>query len=235
MDLKDFEAWTTDVEVGRHDVPFTPTDPFVITTVTIHRTERRMNPDFDQDARCDCGHTYHRHFDYYENCAPVGCKYCQCGTWHEPVQKAGIIPYYIDKERNMWMMFMVSSDPKYGGPLPQISKGYVDPEDEGSLSGAIREGQEELGLKLENVTHERFGVYEVYKGSIKGDEKEYSFKLYACEIKDRSDFDKPHFETKEVVWMTPAQFQFYGREAHRDLVKQAFAKIGEHHGYANDQ
>lgn len=27
---------------------------------------------------CICGHTYHRHFDTYENMRPVGCKYCGC-------------------------------------------------------------------------------------------------------------------------------------------------------------
>jgi len=27
---------------------------------------------------CICGHTYHRHFDSYENMRPVGCKYCGC-------------------------------------------------------------------------------------------------------------------------------------------------------------
>ena len=34
------------------------------------------------DPNCsDCGHPYHRHFDGYEDWAPVGCKYCGCGEW----------------------------------------------------------------------------------------------------------------------------------------------------------
>lgn len=32
---------------------------------------------------CACGHVYARHFDSYENNAPVGCKYCPCTTFQE--------------------------------------------------------------------------------------------------------------------------------------------------------
>jgi len=38
----------------------------------------RMYP---SDTLCTCGHPYHRHFDGYDNMAPVGCKYyssCEC-------------------------------------------------------------------------------------------------------------------------------------------------------------
>jgi hypothetical protein len=33
--------------------------------------------DFGDDRLCVCGHPYYRHFDTYEDMAPVGCKYCQ--------------------------------------------------------------------------------------------------------------------------------------------------------------
>ena len=42
------------------------------------RENRAWNPDYDQDAKCQCGHPYHRHFDGYEDNAAVGCKYCMC-------------------------------------------------------------------------------------------------------------------------------------------------------------
>jgi len=32
--------------------------------------------DFGDDRDCKCGHPYYRHFDTYEDMAPVGCKYC---------------------------------------------------------------------------------------------------------------------------------------------------------------
>lgn len=35
----------------------------------------------DQEALCKCGHTYHRHFDTYDDMRDIGCKYCQCMTF----------------------------------------------------------------------------------------------------------------------------------------------------------
>lgn len=43
--------------------------------------ERRMNPNFPQNAECACGHPYYRHFDWMEEDAAVGCKYCECFTF----------------------------------------------------------------------------------------------------------------------------------------------------------
>lgn len=34
------------------------------------------DPNFGNDIMCQCGHVYRRHFDTYDNMAPVGCKYC---------------------------------------------------------------------------------------------------------------------------------------------------------------
>lgn len=41
-------------------------------------TRKVWNPNYKQDARCICGHTYDRHFDSYDNMENVGCKYCDC-------------------------------------------------------------------------------------------------------------------------------------------------------------
>lgn len=35
----------------------------------------------EQEAECKCGDPYYRHFDSYDNMAPVGCKYCECDTF----------------------------------------------------------------------------------------------------------------------------------------------------------
>ena len=49
-----------------------------------HGTKPRWDKNRDQDQSCaGCGHPYHRHFDSYENMAPVGCKYCYCQTFKE--------------------------------------------------------------------------------------------------------------------------------------------------------
>ena len=36
---------------------------------------------YGDNKLCECGHTYERHFDGYEDMAPVGCKYCACGVF----------------------------------------------------------------------------------------------------------------------------------------------------------
>jgi len=52
---------------------------------TIITTTRKFNPNYGMDRNCVCGHPYHRHFDGYEDNAPVGCKYCECYTFIEDV------------------------------------------------------------------------------------------------------------------------------------------------------
>jgi len=227
-----FNCIKVDQVISSYEEDDNKTSPYLRTKVMIKRTELRMNPDFPDDARCDCGHAYYRHFDSYENWEPVGCKYCECSQWMPPVEKAGIIPYRHDGNE-LRMMFMISSDPKYGGPLPQISKGHVELTDESSMDAAIREGQEELGLKLENTRYERHSVFNIMKGTIKG-EKESTFALYAVEVNDEFNFDQPHFETSATVWMTASQFMANGREEHKELVKMAFAKIARQLGYQQD-
>jgi len=44
------------------------------------------DPHFGDARICECGHPYYRHFDTYEDMAPVGCKYChhdQCEEFKE--------------------------------------------------------------------------------------------------------------------------------------------------------
>jgi hypothetical protein len=44
---------------------------------------RKYNPEFGDDRICECGHSYYRHFDSYEDMFPIGCKYCNCYTFQE--------------------------------------------------------------------------------------------------------------------------------------------------------
>uniref|UniRef100_A0AB39C7D2 Uncharacterized protein n=1 Tax=Bacillus phage KoopaTroopa TaxID=3234046 RepID=A0AB39C7D2_9CAUD len=41
------------------------------------------NPNFGDDKVCECGHTYYRHFDSYEDMEACGCKYCGCYDFKE--------------------------------------------------------------------------------------------------------------------------------------------------------
>lgn len=55
-----------------------------VTDLLRYGTKPRWDASVDQDQPCSnpsCGHPYHRHFDSYENMAPVGCKYCNCSTF----------------------------------------------------------------------------------------------------------------------------------------------------------
>ena len=51
----------------------------------VSRIIRLYNPKYGDERVCECGHTYDRHFDGYEEPenAAVGCKYCSCYTFKE--------------------------------------------------------------------------------------------------------------------------------------------------------
>ena len=54
------------------------------------------DPYFGDNRLCTCGHPYYRHFDTYEDMAPVGCKYCpldRCSGF----QDSGTIATYDEK------------------------------------------------------------------------------------------------------------------------------------------
>jgi len=51
----------------------------------------KYDPNFGDDKECTCGHPYYRHFDSYENMAPVGCKYCHCFKFTELKDDSGVI------------------------------------------------------------------------------------------------------------------------------------------------
>lgn len=53
----------------------------IITTVYSY------NPNYGDNRICECGHTYIRHFDSYENMEPCGCKYCGCYTFKEKIME----------------------------------------------------------------------------------------------------------------------------------------------------
>lgn len=41
------------------------------------------DPYYGDEKICKCSHPYYRHFDTYDNMAPVGCKYCHCDHFEE--------------------------------------------------------------------------------------------------------------------------------------------------------
>lgn len=132
------------------------------------------------------------------------------------MSRGGVIPYYIDEGKVIRMMFMVPSDPKYGGPAWQIAKGKIDPEDASVEEGAFREAQEELGLFLPNV-RERHDVGQFGK-----------IHVFLAHIKDPNLFGDHDDETGDTRWMTPEEFQKEGRDWQRPIVKAAVRMIQLH-------
>jgi len=49
-------------------------------------TNRKYNPIYGDDRICECGHSYYRHFDSYEDNYPCGCKYCGCYVFVEAIK-----------------------------------------------------------------------------------------------------------------------------------------------------
>lgn len=133
----------------------------------------------------------------------------------ETIQKAGVIPYYYDRETPV-MMFMVPSDPRYGGTQFQIAKGHID-QSETAHDAALREGTEELGLIYNNIRHTKnIGSVTIY-----GNDDIYHLTVYAANIIDPENFNEPHFETGKCAWLTLSEFLANGKANQLNIVKKA--------------
>lgn len=131
------------------------------------------------------------------------------------IYRAGVIPYIIEENGSISMLFMKPSSPKYGGDDWQIGKGKIDP-GETAKEAALREGNEELGLFSGNVSH----IHDL--GNFLG-----RTQIFLAKIKDKNMFGDPHFETKEVEWLTLHEFLNTGRDIHKPVVKAAHRWISE--------
>lgn len=139
---------------------------------------------------------------------------------YEKRSRAGLIPFMKDGGELMYLM-MVSSDPKFGGPRPMISKGKIE-EGETPLETAIREAEEELGFKQRNARGAILNVFdgrqELYSGA-------YHLSVYGVEIQDKYDFDKWCSETEYTLWTSLEEFKVKGRRDHVKFVEQLEAKV----------
>lgn len=139
------------------------------------------------------------------------------------VHRAGLIPYVVGQDQQVRMMFMVPSDPDFGGPLPQIAKGKIE-EGENALQAALREAKEEIGLFSGNVIKtEEVGVF---MGRTT---------VFVSKIKDPRMFGEPSFETSGIKWLTLEEFLTQGRELHKPVVKAAYRTIMKIEGMKDGQ
>jgi 8-oxo-dGTP pyrophosphatase MutT (NUDIX family) len=140
---------------------------------------------------------------------------------YEKDPRAGLIPFLREADGAILYLMMVASDPKFGGPRPMISKGKIE-EGETALECAVREAEEELGLKRRNL---RGGFIEIFDGRIELYSCAYQLYVYGVEIQDRHDFDKWCDETEYTVWMDLESFKQKGRKDHVRFVEELERKL----------
>jgi 8-oxo-dGTP pyrophosphatase MutT (NUDIX family) len=118
---------------------------------------------------------------------------------------------------------MVASDPKFGGFRPMISKGTIEP-GETVLGCALRETQEELGLKDSNICSPAITVFDEY---VVLKSVEYHLTIFAVEVMSKHDFDMPGSETKFTTWMTAESFMDRGRRDHQPILQKLVDILNE--------
>ena len=135
--------------------------------------------------------------------------------------RAGLVPYFTDEDGVTRYLMMVSSDPRYGGPRPMVSKGKIEP-DETAFDAAIREAEEELGFVKSNAASlcTLISDEHVYLRSTN-----YHLTMYAVEVNSRYDFTRWGEETKYTIWMTAEEFRRNGRQDHVVYVDKIEAMI----------
>ena len=55
--------------------------PYLVEFEVIKR--EKYNPKYGDERVCECGHSYYRHFDTYDDMNNCGCKYCGCVQFEE--------------------------------------------------------------------------------------------------------------------------------------------------------
>lgn len=142
---------------------------------------------------------------------------------YEKRPRSGLIPWTRAENGEPCFMMMVSSNPKFGGPRPMISKGKIElGEDE--LQCAIREAEEELGLRTDNL----IGSPELLASErVELRSGAYHLTVYSVQIRDRWNFDKWCDETEYTLWMTLDEFKEQGRRDHLKYVEALRRRIVE--------
>ncbi len=135
----------------------------------------------------------------------------------KPMEKAGFIPYIYEDDIPLFL-FMVPSNAKFGGTMPQIAKGRVD-KGETVIEAAYRETKEELGLRMSNIKHSTVKL--VWKGKFEGKKESFIFSVYMCEVKNKDDFKKHDNETQSTHWLTAKEFAKQGKPTQVRIVQAA--------------
>lgn len=126
--------------------------------------------------------------------------------------KAAFIAYHNNR-----VLVARSSNPMFGGPYFALCKGNVD-EGESVEQAAIREAQEEVGLRIENLSSpvKHLGNFKTFG---------YILSVYWANVSDPDAFNEPCWEIAETKWMTWPEFSAVGREQHRPIINAFFQQL----------
>lgn len=130
--------------------------------------------------------------------------------------KAGIVPFLADGRG----LFAVPAD-GVEGEKPAIAKGRLDGEEK-PKQAAIREGEEELGLRRSNMAAEPFLGW---SGELTGADATYKLDVYAVLVKDAEAFGETDHETTRTLWLTRQDFKAKGRKSQQEIMVKVFDKI----------
>lgn len=128
--------------------------------------------------------------------------------------RAGLIPVFKTSSGVYEYLMMFPTNPKYGGPHLQISKGMLD-YGEAPLETAIRESEEEIGFKESNAIE----ILHLTTGLTTTRSEVYTFDVFYTAVKSQFDFKKPHYETAYTKWVSREEFEKVGRRNHVIYVK----------------
>jgi len=127
-----------------------------------------------------------------------------------PSRRSGVVPYYFNDQHQLMVYLMRPSDPDYGGTDWQIAKGKMEP-GLSLLDNAMKEGAEELGLKLSNTLGDPWLVTT---------DDRLSITVFAVQIQDPTDFDQPHFETDATTWLSLPADLSQVRKIHQHILSK---------------
>lgn len=130
------------------------------------------------------------------------------------VYRAGLVPYIVENDGTIRMLFMRPTNHEFGTFTYQLAKGKVEDDDETFYDAAIREAQEELGL---------------FKGNIIRTEEVGTFMgrttVFVSKCKNKDMFGMYSDETESTKWMTLEEFIEEGRPLHTSVIGSVYRKI----------
>ena len=136
--------------------------------------------------------------------------------------KAGFLPYHTDDSGVTRFLFCLTSNPKFGGTRFAISKGTIE-RGENELEAALREAEEELGLRQSNIVPKTLKL--AWRGNIKGKKKTQFLPIFTAQILDPAEFGPSDSEIAETKWMTLDEFLKSGKRSHTKIVEKIAKRL----------